>query len=151
MEDIYKKHSPQAYDRQKTYVEGIKPHWRIANTIFTSGIVNLNYNINYHYDAANWKDVHSAMLVLSGGHEGGRLILPKYKAGLELKDKSVLIFNGSNVLHGVTPLRLPENGYRISIVFYAMKNLCKCGTYDEEMKKYKDMSNKIALNRAKKE
>lgn len=149
LEEVYKKHSPEAYALQKEYVSTIKPIWRIADTIFTSGIVNMNYNINYHYDAANWKDVHSAMLVLSGGHEGGRLILPKYKAGLELKDKSVLIFNGSKILHGVTPLKIPEGGHRISIVFYAMKNLCKCGTHEEEAKKYKDMANKIALSRTK--
>ncbi len=122
----------------------IQPRLFMANSVYTSGIVNYNNPIGYHYDTANMSGVFSTMLVLRNGMDGGYLVLPKYRIAIECKDGYAVIFDGKKIMHGVSeliPNEMVEKPYRISIVVYITKSLTACEeTFEKEMERYRNRS-----------
>jgi hypothetical protein len=105
----------------------VLPEWHLEDSVFTSGIVNKNNPLRYHFDTGNFKDVWSAMMVFKGGVEGGGLNVPEYDIHFTLKDHSLLMFDGQGLLHGVTPFKLTRpDGYRYSIVYYSLRQMWNC-------------------------
>jgi len=103
--------------------------YRIGETVFTSGIVNKNNPYAYHYDEGNMSGCLSCLLVLRNQMNGGYLVLPEYRAAIACQDECLLIFNGRNILHGVSELIQSEhaiNPYRYSVVFYTVEAMTKC-------------------------
>lgn len=138
MDRLYAKHASEVYTlHRETVCAAVLPEWRIPGTVFTSGIVNKNNPLKYHQDAGNFRDCLSAMIVLKKNVRGGYLSLPEYDLKLDLKDSSFLIFNGQEIIHGVTPIkREPSNSaYRHTIVYYALKGMCHCQPIQEEIKR----------------
>lgn len=125
-------------DRQQHLIDSAKeilPCWKIPGTGFTSGIINKNTPLRYHYDAGNYKDSWSAMLWMCSGVAGGALALPQYNVKIKLQDGAWLYFSGQSVLHGVTPIQmLSKASYRYSIVFYANMEMRNCKSIEEEFK-----------------
>lgn len=75
---FYKEAFPNKYDKHWSNVtkgydnkKPIKEEWRIKDTFFTSGIINKNNPLKYHFDAGNLKDVCSCMLAFKKGIGGG--------------------------------------------------------------------------------
>jgi hypothetical protein len=96
--------------------------------------VNKNNALNYHFDGGNFEGVMSCMVVLRKNLEGGFLSVPEIDARFLLEDRSYFLFDGQKLLHGVTPIkRLNRNAYRYSIVYYAIRNMMKCGTLKQEL------------------
>jgi hypothetical protein len=129
--DTLKKH----YETTKNK---IRSDWTLADTPFTSGIVNKNNPLKYHHDAGNFKNVLSNMIVLKRGVIGGRLACPEYDIKFECDDNHVVIFDGAEILHGVTPIIKPEgdeNCYRYSVVYYSLEQMWKCDGVNEEIKR----------------
>ena len=90
------------------------------------------------------------MVVFKGGVSGGFLSLPEYRAGVELKDNSLFMFDGQSILHGVTPIKKHNpNSYRYSIVYYSLRQMWKCLTIDEEVIRIRQRKTKRELLRAK--
>jgi hypothetical protein len=109
--------------------------WKIGDTPFTSGIINKNNQLPYHFDAGNVKNVWSNMVVFKKDVTGGCLACPELGITFELKDNSVLMFDGQNILHGVTPFnKTSPNGYRYSIVYYSLLPMWNCLPPKEEIK-----------------
>ena len=137
LEDIYKNDFPSVYEQHRAQVvSSVLPEWTFGGTIFTSGIVNRTSSLKYHYDTGNFKNAMSCMLVLKKDIQGGMLSLPEYGVRLDLKDSTYLIFNGQNILHGVTPIkRLNKNSYRYSIVFYSLEKMKSCLPAKEELER----------------
>lgn len=135
VEEIYAKYNPETHTKHKQQVEEtIKPQWKIEDSVFTSGIINKNNPLRYHFDAGNIPDVASCMLVFKQDIEGGYLAMPEYGVGVELVNNSILIFDGQSIMHGVTPIRqLSENAYRYSLVYYSLKSIWNCLPLDEEI------------------
>lgn len=106
IEDFYRNYNPDGYKRHKELsTEKLKPEYRInKESVFTSGIINKNNPLKYHFDTGNFKNVYSCMVVFKKGIEGGFLSLPEYGVGIELKHNSLLMFDGQSILHGVTPI-----------------------------------------------
>jgi hypothetical protein len=107
----------------------IYPRFMIPGTIYTTGIINLNNQLIYHYDRANMNGFLSVLLTLRGGMGGGYLVFPEYRMAVECKDGYILIFNGHKLLHGVSqlmPSKMAANPYRYSIVCYTWRNMTKC-------------------------
>jgi hypothetical protein len=74
------------------------------------------------------------MLVLREGMKGGWLVLPEYDARFFLRNNSIFMFDGQQILHGVTPMaKEREDGYRYSIVYYSLRGMWKCLTLTEEL------------------
>lgn len=74
------------------------------------------------------------MIVFKDDVEGGYLSVPEYDIGFELKNNSILLFDGQSILHGVTPIYFKsQNGHRFSIVYYSLKQMWKCLEITEEI------------------
>lgn len=115
----------------------ILPEWRIGEAkLWTSGVVNDTAALPYHRDGFNFA-TWSAMPVLRRGVRGGFLHLPEFGVALGCADSSVTLFPGKRYVHGVTPLTRirKDDGYRISIVYYALRGMKDCRTAAEETAK----------------
>lgn len=137
--ELYQKYFPDTLQKHyETTKNKIKEEWTLENTPFTSGIVNKNNPLRYHHDAGNFKNVLSNMIVLKRGVIGGRLACPEYDIKFECDDNHVVIFDGAEILHGVTPIVKPEgddNCYRYSVVYYSLEQMWKCDAIKEEVKR----------------
>jgi hypothetical protein len=112
----------------------IKSEWRIGKAgLWTSGVVNDTAALPYHRDGFNFP-TWSAMPVVRRGVLGGHLHLPEYQITLACQDSYVVYFPGQQYVHGVTPLRraVPGEGYRISVVYYALRGMKNCREAAEE-------------------
>jgi hypothetical protein len=110
--------------------------WRLhGDSLWTSGVINDANVLPYHRDGNNLA-TWSAMPTLRYGMAGGRLHLPEYGIVFPCGDGDVTWFYGRGLVHGVTPMRRKlEDGYRYSVVFYALQGLKDCATYAEETAK----------------
>lgn len=60
---------------------------------------------------------------------GGHLRIPEYDATIGCRDGWAVFFAGYDLVHGVTPMQLTRpDGYRFSIVYYALKGMKDCFT-----------------------
>lgn len=147
---VYRQQHPQQADRHmKIALDNVLNQWRIGETPFTSGIVNNNNPLVYHFDTGNFKNVWSAMFVLKSGVAGGHLSVPELGVRLECSDCSLVLFDGQSLLHGVTPIqKLHPNSYRYSVVYYSLQNMWHCQTITDELLKMQDARTKIEKKRA---
>jgi len=123
---------PTVADRDEETMREVLPEWRMAGTTWTSGVVNQNSQLPYHRDGFNFP-TWSAMPVLRRGVEGGHLHLPEYDLTIACRDGWGVFFCGQQLVHGVTPMRrTADDGYRYSIVYYALRGMKDCHTYAEE-------------------
>jgi len=110
-------------------VSVVLPEWRLAeDALWTSGVINRSSALPYHRDRFNF-DAWSAMPVLRRGVRGGYLAIPEYGLVLPCRDGWTLYFSGYQHLHGVTPMtKIKDDGYRYSVVYYALKGMKDCFT-----------------------
>jgi hypothetical protein len=136
---LYETYFPETLIRHEAIVQTkVKAGWRMGKTPFTSGIVNKNNPLKYHHDAGNFKNVLSNMIVLKKGVRGGRLACPEFDIKFECDDNHVVIFDGAEILHGVTPIikaEDDESAYRYSVVYYSLEQMWKCEDINEEVKR----------------
>src|SRR5256885_8339426 len=109
----YQQFNPQLYAHHQQLTDKVLPEWKIEHSVFTSGIINKNNPLPYHFDTGNFKHVWSNMLVFKHDISGGYLAVPEYDCGFFLRHNSLLMFDGQNILHGVTPITmLSADAYR---------------------------------------
>lgn len=146
----YKLFNPELYEKHlKMAEEKVLPEYRISGNPFTSGIINKNNPLKYHFDAGNFKNVWSAMLVFKSQIEGGHLSLPEYGIGVELKHKSLFLFDGQAVLHGVTPIKkLSPEALRFSIVYYSLQGMWNCEPLGRELERVRNRRTDIERRKA---
>ena len=114
----------------------IHTDWLIGQTPFTSGVINFTAGLPYHKDSGNLIDSWSLMLSLRSNVEGGNLHLPEYGVTLGIFDRSVTIFNGQAIWHGVTPFHISKrNAHRFTIVYYAKQKVTQCGCRTDELRR----------------
>jgi hypothetical protein len=132
---VYKDYFPDVYASHEQKVQDkVKPEYVINNSLFTSGIVNKNNQLNYHFDAGNFRNVFSNMVVFKGDVQGGHLVIPEIDISLEVADNSLTIFDGQDLLHGVSPIEYKnESSYRYSVVYYSLERMWQCLGIDEEI------------------
>ena len=145
----YEEYFPEIYSKHKDIVyEKVLQDWQIGNTPFTSGIVNKNNQLKYHFDTGNFKGVLSNMVVFKKGTAGGHLVIPSLDIALEVSDNSLTIFNGQEILHGVSPIEYDnEDGYRYSIVYYSLEQMWKCEPLDDEIERIRNVKTQREINR----
>lgn len=147
--NYYKKYCGEVFDDHLAIAnEKILPEWKIKDTPFSSGIVNKNNALHYHYDSGNFKDVYSNMVAFKSNIKGGYLSIPEYDIGLEIATNSIVLFNGQKLLHGVTPIKLlSKNSYRFTVVYYTLQQMWKCEPLTKELARIKDERTKLERNR----
>ena len=135
--DLFKEVDPyRAEEHQRIVNNEIHPDWLIAGTPYTSGIINHSAALPYHKDSGNLIGSWSAMLSIRKNMDGGCLHLPEYGVTLGIPDRSVTIFNGQALWHGVTPMiATKKDAYRFTIVWYAKKKICQCGCAANEVQR----------------
>jgi len=135
--DYYKECFPQQYEHHtETVKERVMSDWTIGASPFTSGIVNKNNQLKYHYDAGNFKGVLSNMVVFKSDIIGGHLVIPELDIALEVADNTLTIFNGQDILHGVSDIQYKNNSsYRYSVVYYSLEQMWKCEPLEGEIKR----------------
>ncbi len=148
--DLYKHEFPEVYEfHAKTTKDNVLEQWIIPDTPFTSGIINKTTAL--HYDAGNFKDVFSNMVVLKNGIKGGYLSCPEFDIKFELKNNSVIFFDGQKILHGVTPIhKVHPQGYRYSVVYYSLKAMWNCLPIADEVNRIRDRKLAREIKRADK-
>lgn len=130
----YETYNPNIYADHKQKTRKVLDEWRMENSIFTSGSINLNNPIPYHFDAGNYAHVWSNMLVFKHEVGGGYLSIPEYDLAFALPTNSLLMFDGQQSMHGVTPIEMfSEEAYRYSVVFYSLKQMWSCLPIDDEI------------------
>ena len=138
IQNIYQVQSKEDFLKQKQMISKIHQDYRLGSTVFTSGIINKNNPLGYHFDSGNFVGVKSAMLVNSKNVAGGNLVLPEYDCKIEIKNNFVYIFDGQSVLHGVTPIiKKNQDSFRYSSVFYSLKAFQNYGSFADELKSAK--------------
>lgn len=147
--DYYKEYFPDTFKMHEEIVnESVLKDWTISGTPFTSGIVNKNNQLKYHFDSGNFKDVLSNMIVFKKGTSGGFLVVPEFDIALEVSDKSLSIFNGQDILHGVSPIEYDDvDGYRYSVVYYSLQQFWKCEPVDDEIARIRKTKTEIEQKR----
>jgi hypothetical protein len=114
--------------------EKVLGNYRMGDTMFTSGIINDNNPLLYHFDAGNYRGVYSAMFGFKKGIEGGYLAMPEIDIHLKISDKSLSLFDGQGILHGVTPIRKTHpDAKRYTIVYYSLQQMWNCETPGTEL------------------
>jgi hypothetical protein len=133
----------RANEHKRIVDEAINRDWLIAGSPYTSGVINNSAALPYHKDSGNLIGSWSAMLSIRKNMNGGHLHLPEYGVTLGIPDRSVTIFNGQALWHGVTPMiAAKKDAYRFTIVWYAKKKICQCGCS-------KDETNRAAMEASK--
>lgn len=129
--DVFKQHE-QAMAR-------VLPEWRMLGSVYTSGIINENNALAYHFDSGNFRNCWSGMIVLPHRITGGELVLPQFRVAFRFNEPSVFFFDGQSILHGVMPIRRPSMGYRYSLVYYSLLQMWRCLPADEELLRAKEV------------
>ena len=138
--EYYSTYAPEVFKKHEELVaEKVLPEWKIKDTVFTSGIINKNNPLKYHFDSGNFPELYSNMVCLRKDTEGGHLSIPEYDIGLAIADNSVVFFDGQSLLHGVTPITYnSEKGYRFTLVYYSLRQMWKCLPLTEEIIRIKE-------------
>lgn len=143
--DMLGSFAPGIAERDRATIAEVGDEWRMApGSLWTSGVVNHTAQLPYHRDGMNF-DAWSAMPVIRSGIRGGHLHIPEYGLTPSCRNGYVVFFNGHRLVHGVTPIVSPpgrrkrvtsnELGYRISIVYYALRGMKDCLTWAEEQRR----------------
>lgn len=146
---LYSNFSEKTYQKHLDTTETkVLNEYRIPNTPFTSGIINKNNPLKYHHDAGNFKAVYSCMVVFKHKVKGGHLAMPEYDIGFECAHNTAMMFDGQEILHGVTAIkRESEMSKRYSIVYYSLQQIWNCLPIGEEIQRLRDRKYEVANNR----
>lgn len=135
----YRAQDPVLYERHRKIADTkVREEYHLEDEVFTSGIINENNPLAYHFDAGNFKGVWSGMLAFREDTERGYLALPAYDMAVGIGHKSLFLFDGQGILHGVTPIKLlSEQAKRYSVVYYSLKGMWNCDPLGTELERVK--------------
>lgn len=139
--EYYQKYAAAKFGEHKqTTKKQVKAQYVIEGSPFTSGIINKNNPLKYHFDAGNFVGVYSCMLGFKHNVAGGHLAIPEYDIGLEISTNSLTIFDGQKIMHGVTPIQmLADDSYRYTIVYYSLRKMWECLPINEEIDRIRNV------------
>lgn len=148
---LYSEFTPETYGKHQEIMKSkVLDEWQIRETPFTSGIINKNNPLKYHFDSGNFKNVYSCMAVFKRHIRGGFLSMPEYNVGVSLPHNSVFMFDGQSVLHGVTPItKTSPDAVRFSIVYYSLQQIWNCLPLSDEIARIRNIKTVRERRRAK--
>jgi hypothetical protein len=146
----YRQSNPTLYEQHRAMAdEKVLPDFHMEEEVFTSGIINENNPLKYHFDGGNFRDVWSGMLAFRKDTERGYLAMPAYNLAVGIAHKSLLLFDGQSILHGVTPIKLmTPAAKRYSIVYYSLRGMWNCEPVGSELERIRRVRTKRETRRA---
>lgn len=76
---------PERYKKQYERIRK-NPHYRIADTAFSSVTINRNFRTALHQDAGDYKEGYGNLSVIERGkYHGGQTLFPQYGVGVDLR------------------------------------------------------------------
>jgi hypothetical protein len=149
IDESYRQHFPAIHEHHREVATKVREQWMIPGSVFTSGIVNYNNPLQYHFDAGNFSQVCSAMLGFRHKTTGGHLACPELDLSFEIGDRSLILFDGQKLLHGVTPIhRHGEDSFRYTVVYYSLKQMWNCDTVRGEVDALRNRRSETERRRA---
>lgn len=147
--DHYNKTNKDLAERhQQMTDEKVLPIYQMDGSMFTSGIVNHNNPLKYHFDSGNYVGVWSAMFAFKRDIEGGHLACPEIDMEFKCANHSLTMFDGQSILHGVTPIKkLTPNAVRYTVVYYSLKSMWSCESPDDEVENMRSRRMEVELSR----
>ena len=134
----FKEMMPKRYANQMEVAKKIDPEFLVPGTPFTTITVNKTFRTAAHYDAGDFTEGLSNLLVLSndGKFTGGYLIAPEYRIAVNVRPGDLLLINNHEVMHGNTPIVCEEGSERISLVVYFREKMLELGSKEYEDCRY---------------
>lgn len=147
--DYYNRTNKDLAERhQQMTREKVLPIYQMNGSMFTSGIVNHNNPLKYHFDSGNYVGVWSAMFAFKRDIEGGHLSCPEIDIAFKCANQSLLMFDGQALLHGVTPIKkLSPQAVRYTVVYYSLRGMWSCEAPADEIENMRARRMKIELSR----
>ncbi len=130
---------PWRWGNQRAAADKIDPAFLVPETVFTTITVNKTFRTAAHYDAGDFADGLSNLLVLSnnGNYSGGYLIFPEYRIAVNVRPGDLLLVNNHEIMHGNTPIVThDEVAERISLVCYLREGMLNLGSKEYEDHRY---------------
>ena len=126
---------PWRWGNQKAAADKIDPAFLVPETVFTTITVNKTFRTAAHYDAGDFADGLSNLLVLSnnGNYSGGYLVFPEYRIAVNVRPGDLLLVNNHEIMHGNTPIVMEDEvAERISLVCYLREGMLNLGSKEYE-------------------
>jgi hypothetical protein len=138
VDELFKHHAPDRYEKQAQYIDKCHPDFLIKGTKFTTLTLNRNFRTAYHRDAGNLADGISCMTVQKKGQwSGANIVFPEFRVAAKLGHLDMIIFDPYEI-HGNTPLiKMTKDATRVSIVYYFREHMVDCGSAEEELERVK--------------
>lgn len=131
--ELFKENVEDRYKKQ--YERAQKSKYNIDKTAFSTITVNYNFRTALHKDSGDYEEGFGNIVVLDKDIEGGYLLYPQYKFGIELKRGDYCALNvhewhcNSNIIYK------NEKGYRMSFVFYLREKIINCDKVNDNLNK----------------
>jgi hypothetical protein len=88
------------------------------------------------------------MVVFKHKVSGGHLAMPEYGVAFECAHNTAMMFDGQEILHGVTPIKKEgESSLRYSIVYYSLQQIWNCLPLTEEIARLRNKKYQVAQSR----
>ena len=135
LDNGFKELLPQRWSNQRAAADKIDPAFLVPGTVFTTITVNKTFRTAAHYDAGDFTDGLSNLLVLSnnGNYSGGYLVLPEVRIAINVRPGDLLLVNNHECMHGNTPIVMHDDvAERISLVCYLREKMLELGSKEYE-------------------
>ena len=132
---------PKRYGVQVDSANKLDERFRVAgkDTPFTTITVNKNFRTASHRDAGDLNEGFSNLTVVAKDKnwQGGYLVLPEFRVGINIRPGDLLLINNHAGIHGNTELLPPEgvaieDMERISLVCYFREKMLELGSWEYE-------------------
>lgn len=135
VEEQFRLHLPSRYNAQLLWATATYPDWLVSE-VFSTVTINKNWRTRVHTDQGDYKPGFGVITCFRRGPvQGGELILPKFRLGVDLRERDVLLVD-VHECHGNAPLvGNPFEYERISCVFYLRTRIAQCGTRQQELRR----------------
>jgi len=131
----FKELLPERWGNQRAAADKVDPAFLVPGTVFTTITVNKTFRTAAHYDAGDFTEGLSNLLVLSnnGNYSGGYLILPEVRIAIDVRPGDLLLVNNHEFMHGNTPIEVHDDvAERISLVCYLREKMLELGSKEYE-------------------
>jgi len=130
---------PERYANQRAAADKLDKRFLVGqDTVFTTLTINKSFRTAAHRDAGDLGSGFSNLGVVSTGKDfkGGYLVLPEFRAAVNIRPGDLLLIANHDAIHGNTPIESvtgnPDDIERMSIVAYFRENMLQLGSWDYE-------------------